>query len=631
MRSSGLSLRYKFMAALVVIPILGLSLFLFMAKNIFERDKIAYVFDSNLAVSKTRAARVSSEVASVISIAQAIVLNYRSDTKNLAETGAYFFDRESKIEAFQLFAWNPESSAYDRNVNLEKPNGKLLLDGKDKEIQEIIQAARGRPVIIRGVNSSSDRLLLAARFGEVTDQKHVLAVALFEATELGEVFNESGRQVTFLARKTDGKPVLNRALVSSQASSLGPSFVDPEWAPETIWSELSRKNIPEGIEELTLQSGKSFLASFAEVGIGDLVVVSMVEKKSALGAVDVLLRKSGLFFVALVGLTMVLAVFASRGLTFALGQLSRAAQEISNGNFSTRVSSGSGGEVGILEHSFNSMAGQISVLIQESAEKARMESELVTARAVQETLFPVSSIQLGNVEIASHYDPASECGGDWFYYYENSGYVYIWIGDATGHGAPAALMTSAARAVASVVSSGPVLSPGSCLEVMNRAIFETSKGKMMMTFFVACIDLRTGILSYSNASHEAPFVVHSGDGVPTRDKFLPLIEINNPRVGELAKHSFLESSVQLEAGDTLLFYTDGVVDVKNIESREWGERRLLRVVGDCIGQGVDSSKTVEGVLTALNEFRGPVSIDDDVTFIVCRYKGTFESIIQEVA
>lgn len=595
------------MAALMIIPMIGLSLFLAMAKSIFEKDKIAYVFDSSLSVSKTRAARVSSEIASMISVAQAIVLNYRSDTKNLAESGTYFFDREQKFEAFRLFAWNGESSSYDKNVDLLKPNGKRLLEGRDQVILEIVTQAKTRPVVVRGVEGANDRLLLAARFGEVSDPRHVIAVALFDASELAEIFNETGRHLSFLSRMETGLPV-----ISSQAGEIS-------FDPSDIWSSLASKKTPEGIEELLVGGSLQYLASFSEVGVADLVVISMVEKQAALAAVAVLLRKSALFFILVITATMVIAVIASRGMTFALSRLSEAATRISGGDFSVRVEVSSGGEIGQLATTFNTMAGEVSRLMNETAEKARMESELATARAVQETLFPENVSRLGPVEIAGHYMPASECGGDWWYYCENGDKVYIWIGDATGHGAPAALLTSAARAVASVITAGPELPVSDCLGILNRAIFDTSKGQMMMTFFLACIDRSTGEISYSNASHEAALLLHRTGAEASRNDFEPLIEVNNPRLGEQHDRIFTEHRRQLHDGDTIVFYTDGVTDVKNLESKQLGERRFLKLVARGLAAEGTLHGALETVVGSIESFRENAPLDDDVTLVLCRY------------
>src|SRR5688572_21155993 len=83
MKRRGLSLRYKILIALTVLPLIGLSLFLALAVNVFETDKIAYVFDSSLSVSKTKAARVKSDIGALVSIAQSLVLNYNGVSKSL--------------------------------------------------------------------------------------------------------------------------------------------------------------------------------------------------------------------------------------------------------------------------------------------------------------------------------------------------------------------------------------------------------------------------------------------------------------------------------------------------------------------------------------------------------------------
>ncbi len=612
----GISLRYKFMAALLIIPLIGLSLFLLIAKNIFEMDKIAYVFDSSLQVTKTRAARVNSEITSVVSLSQAIVLSYRSDTRNLDETGVYFFDREAKLESFRLMAWNPASSHYEKTVDLVKPSGKAVLRDADTGVTEqALQVAKSRPIVVIGIPGSADRLLLGVRFGDVTDPRHVIALVIFDASELMHIFADKGPYQSYLARKDNGQLVFQ------------PAGIDLGWS--SLWPHFAEKRIPEGIEELDspVSPGERYLASYADVGIADLMVTSFVDKRDALAAVGVLLRRSILFFLIVISATMIVSVLASRGLTYALSNLSDATQKVAQGDFDVRVDDRAGGEIGLLARSFNVMAGEVSRLMKETAEKARMESELATARTVQETLFPESNAIIGPVEISGHYQPASECGGDWWFYCENGDNVYLWIGDATGHGAPAALLTSAARAVASVITQGPPRPVSECLAILNQAIHDTSKGKMMMTFFLGCINKATGELSYASASHEAPYLLHrTAAGVePKRDDFIPLNAVNNPRLGERADVVFRETKIQLQAGDTIIMYTDGVVDVKGPEKKNLGERRFLKALAKSIDPQREIKDVVQEVTFSIDEFRSDVPLDDDVTLIICRYNGAAEA------
>ena len=610
----GISLRYKLLAALTIIPVVGISLFLLLAVNIFEKDKIAYIFDSSLSVSKTRAARVASEISSVISLTQALVLSYRTDTKNLAESGGYYFEHEAKFEAFRLYAFNPTTAKYDLNVDLTKSASKEVVEGNVAVYKDVMDRARENAVAVSRPANSLTKMIVAARFGETSDPKHLIAVTTFDGADLADVFRDHGPYTSFLSR-TDGMSVFSSNHRRSIASA------GPVWTPAEIWTELAKRKTPEGIAEIASPNKAKFLASYTEVGVGDLVVVSMVDKAAALEAVGVLLRKSIFFFVVVISITAIIAVFASSGLTSSLSRLSLATRKIAEGDFEVRVDANSGGELGILARSFNAMAQEVSRLMSETAEKARMETELATAKTVQETLFPNSQADMGEVEIAGYYMPASECGGDWWYYCESHDQVFIWIGDATGHGAPAALLTSAARAVASVIHFGPDRPVSESLGILNQAICDTSKGKMMMTFFLASINKTTGEMTYANASHEPPYLLHKTESEPTRGDFIPLNDINNPRLGEQPHFEFKQSSVQLEPGDRIVFYTDGVTDVKNIADKTWGERKFLKSLSSCLYDKASAGPALSDLVMHLEEYREDTPLDDDVTLVVCNYKG----------
>ncbi|HVK60156.1 MAG TPA: SpoIIE family protein phosphatase [Bdellovibrionales bacterium] len=603
MKLKNVSLRYKLLVALTVIPIVGLSLFLALAVSIFEKDKIAYIFDSSLSVSKTRATRVSSEISSVVSISQAIVLSYRGDTKDLSETGQYYFEKEPKLHAFEVHAFDPEGGVYQSTVTLRKGDAAITEDFQSRLVAE----ARGRNLVVRR-DPSGARVWLAARFGDVSDPRHVIALALFDAAELSQVFGDKGAYMSFLMTKSDAEPLFA-------------SWEPTVWQPSVIWGELAKSKIPEGIAELKSPKGEAYLASFVDTGVADLVVVSMVNRKAALQAIDILLKKSFLFFIAVMSATAILAVLASRGLTSSLVFLSSATRKVAEGDFEFRVEVSGKDEIGQLASSFNTMAEEVARLMKETAAKARMEAELATASAVQETLFPEPNAELGGIHISGHYMPASECGGDWWYYFENGDKTYIWVGDVTGHGAPAALLTSAARAVASVIQFGPESTPSASLGILNRAICETSKGKMMMTFFLACIDRKTGIMTYANASHEPPLLLHHTMEEPSRDDFIPLNAVNNPRLGEQPGAEFKEASVQLKEGDQVVFYTDGVVDVKNPEAKQWGERRFIKALSAEMAGGTLTSQALTGVVQRIESFRGETPLDDDVTLVLCSYRG----------
>jgi sigma-B regulation protein RsbU (phosphoserine phosphatase) len=114
-------------------------------------------------------------------------------------------------------------------------------------------------------------------------------------------------------------------------------------------------------------------------------------------------------------------------------------QELASGNFSKRVKLKGSDEVGALSDSINDMANKIVVFMEEMKEKARLENEVAVAQLVQASFFPEST-QLP--DITGHMEPASECGGDWWGYFDHGDWRVVFIADATGHGVPAALLTA---------------------------------------------------------------------------------------------------------------------------------------------------------------------------------------------
>ncbi|MCX5713727.1 MAG: GAF domain-containing protein, partial [Candidatus Omnitrophica bacterium] len=169
-------------------------------------------------------------------------------------------------------------------------------------------------------------------------------------------------------------------------------------------------------------------------------------------------------------------------------------------------------------------------LVQEKIEKTRMEVELKTAEAVQKTLLPKEDPSNEKIEFSSFFDPANETGGDWFGYvtdkYANK--LTIFIGDVSGHGASAALITAAVNSFVKTVmilkekfiekgsGSDSVISmreeldrlfePANLLRLLNRIVLEIGQRQLLMSFFVCSLDLKSMELRFANAGHNQPYL-----------------------------------------------------------------------------------------------------------------------------
>jgi len=314
------------------------------------------------------------------------------------------------------------------------------------------------------------------------------------------------------------------------------------------------------------------------------------------------------------------SVLSSRQITRDLESLNEASQRVAQGDFGYKAEIRSRDEVGNLALNFNLMSDEILRLLGETKQKARMESELKTAKTVQETLFPPSHYATDIFEIAGTYEPASECGGDWWHYCTlPNGKICLWIGDATGHGAAAALITSAAKSAASIIESMN-LSPSEVLRYLNRSIYDVSKGRVMMTFFVSEFDPKTGMLTYANASHEPPYLLKHTDQELKKKSMVILHDVVNNRLGQARDTTYSEAMVQLEKGDRVVFYTDGLPEIQNLQDEPWGEREFLKSILKRNTGFRPVAVVVDEIKAEYSNFRQNADLVDDITFFIFDYK-----------
>lgn len=567
-----------------------------MATNLFKDDKLAYVYDTALSSARAKASTVDSQLNSYIQSLKAINANFDPNVNKLSNNGRSYFDAESDLKAFLDYSWDGENFKEDFALTKD-----LEFSEDEKKHLNILMQETWYTGFTIGVSKDHPmHLYLIAKSNN--PEAPGISLIMVENANFFALFGEGASSDTFLFHSMRG------LVVGELKYKKLPAYLE---------NNVFNKKFHEGTKE-TKFSKTDYLASYSKVGKAHLYVVSLVDKRQALSAVRTLMRRSVIFTSLILCFLIIIGVFASNTLTKALRSLADATSLIMDGDFSVRVEPKSQDEIGVLAQSFNKMTEEVSRLMDKTAENARMEAELQTAHTVQDTLFPKNDAQLGPVCIYGDSVPASECGGDWWHYSHIDNKVYIWIGDATGHGVPAALLTSAARAVASVIEGIEDITPAKALSMMNKAIYSTSKGEMMMTFFLACFDLDKNTMTYCNASHDPPFLLsHEVDGKPKRRDYIPLMDINNPRLGEKPDSIYTDFEMKINKGDKIVFYTDGIVDVKSPEGDLFGERKFLKSLANINSSKV--SETVNSVFSELSEYRKETPLDDDVTLVLVEY------------
>jgi len=601
-----LSLRIKLLLLLVSLPLIALGLYLAMATRLFQDDKVAYVYDSSATVSRSLATQTRMEISGIMANLRTVAEHFDSGASDFSAVGKDLFQKNQRLQAILLLR-RDDSGNYVKLGQLAKDNpaAQSFLNNQAL-VDKLREGAVSNGVNVSELENTAGVVTAAFRLGEKEESNHSVAISLYQAEDLISAFTMSGSYSSFVASRGGHIAFGSMEVVASDI--------------EALEKPVLKNQAGEGVAEVKLSDGVTYLISFGAVGVGDLLVISKVDKSKALQAVDVLLAKSILFFVALIASTLLISVFASGQLTSTLRELFEATKKVAQGDFNIRVEPKSGDEVGGLAESFNWMAAEVSRLLKETAEKARMESELSTVKTVQETLFPPSQSQFGPIRISGHFEPASECGGDWWSYSRVGNKIFLWIGDATGHGAPAALITSAARSASAVIEGLPDMTPGKALSIMNRAIHQTSKGQIMMTFFVASIDLDQNQFSYASASHDPPYFMRkSGEKMMKKD-LVPLNEVNGPRLGEHKDFTYEEKVIDFSPGDILFFYTDGILDVESPEGKKWGERAFLKTLIDSTNLPGDLQSRLDSMRSTMNNYRKGQQLIDDVTMVMCEYE-----------
>lgn len=390
-----------------------------------------------------------------------------------------------------------------------------------------------------------------------------------------------------------------------------------EGEEKDVLSAITTQGLNHAVKEIMLDGKKVLYAYDYNSNQNYAYVVSLPQEK-AFAVTKYLINKSLLYGGLILGVAMLLSVLLARPLTAQLETLFGMTQEIAKGNFEKRVKIEGSDEVGALSDSVNDMADKIVVFMKEMQEKARLENEVMVAQLVQSSFFPAKTTSDEVLSTHGHFEPATECGGDWWGYFDQGDWRVFFIADATGHGVPAALLTATINCCKSslgfIVETRPEIlgQPNEILRYMNQAVCGAGK-EIQVTCFVASFNKKTREFIYSNSSQTPPLLWSGNKTDLTKDDFRPLIEANGPRLGQKLESKFDSHTVTLQGHDTLFFYTDGLTEAENTEGSAFGQRRLIKSLAQH-GTGSPMS-IIEGVIGDFRVFTSDKPLNDDLTAV----------------
>lgn len=248
-------------------------------------------------------------------------------------------------------------------------------------------------------------------------------------------------------------------------------------------------------------------------------------------------------------------------------------------------------------------------LINEAIEKERMEKELQVASEIQQLVLPKILPDIPELDIAASNIPCKQIGGDYYDVRKIDANRYlIIIADVSGKGVPAALVVSTMQASLKA-NLNYTTNLVELTNYLNRLIVEQTTSDRYITFFISLFDTKENKLQYVNAGHNPPFIFRGNQIVRLEGGGIPL---------GFMPFEYEEQSVNLDPGDMIMLYTDGLAETMNPLEEEFGEERLIQF---CQNRNGDNPSTILDNLTRkLGDFREGQVLLDDLTMIIMKKK-----------
>lgn len=327
------------------------------------------------------------------------------------------------------------------------------------------------------------------------------------------------------------------------------------------------------------------------------------------------LTVAALFLIA-EGTSLFIGISITRTITAAVHDLYLGTVKVTGGDFTNRIPTHGKDQLATLATSFNQMTENLQRLINSEKERQRLHSELEIAREVQNQLYPKHVPESRGLKIRAFCDPARMVSGDYYDYLRlGPGKIAIAIGDVAGKGISAALLMatvqSAYRAQLRQAGEG-VLNTAEVVSQVNQQLYAFTSPEKYATFFCGVYDEGSGRFTYTNAGHLPPIFVRPAGGGAEVSR----LDVNGMVVGAFPFSEYDSSCITLNAGDTLVFFTDGITEPENAYGEMFGEDRLTDLVVKNLH--MDDGGLTDTITNAVRQWTGTEELQDDMTLLLLR-------------
>ncbi|MBQ6736883.1 MAG: SpoIIE family protein phosphatase [Synergistaceae bacterium] len=332
-----------------------------------------------------------------------------------------------------------------------------------------------------------------------------------------------------------------------------------------------------------------------------------------------------LFLAAFILITIIVTVATrkfSKDLTNPIISLSHDVEEISGGNLDYRAKIYDNDEIGDLAKSFNAMAvslkDYINNLASITAEKERISTELNVATQIQADMLPrifPAFPERKEFDIYASMNPAKEVGGDFYdFFFIDDKHLALVMADVSGKGVPAALFMVISK---TLIKTRALMggTPSEILYDVNNQLCEGNDAGLFVTVWLGILDIETGKITAANAGHEYPALKRVDN-----TSFELLKDKHTPAVATIEEIRFKNYEIELNPGDVLFIYTDGVAEATNSSEELYGTDRMIKDLNKYTDSKID--ELLINMKKEVDKFTGDAPQFDDITMLGLRYFGT---------
>jgi sigma-B regulation protein RsbU (phosphoserine phosphatase) len=241
-----------------------------------------------------------------------------------------------------------------------------------------------------------------------------------------------------------------------------------------------------------------------------------------------------------------------------------------------------------------------------------LDHEFKVIGDLQRSLLPDRLPDIPSLDLAAYYQPSARAGGDYYDFFPlPDGCWGILIADVSGHGSPAAVLMAITHSIAHT-HPGPPVPPGRLLGYVNHQLARryTQGNENFVTAFYGIYDPARKVLTYACAGHPPPRLKRCSDGA-----LVELDAVGGLPLGLFDGEQYADAEWPLQAGDQIVFYTDGLTETHNPAGEMFGTRRLDAVLENC---ALQASGLLDEVLAAVDAFTEGRPADDDRTVLIAR-------------